>query len=355
MAVVVGLATISSANASQKLSSIPNNKPSFNNADDLLKAQNRIHKSRFVDEQIAHDVRLKAMADYAKQIAMQVAMRTGMQNINRVLDTHARQLDAIYDFQPLMIHGKVVPPVVTEAVDLYNQSGAMQIRLTDRVYDIVAQARITSTQPNWRNYLHFPNEYDAFNDYIYLTSGMKPQTAVEKKVWQQATKEGWNIGIAQSNTVLLEAMDRLNRDYIGMIRFHRLVAEGKLDMPALSSYQLSDKSTGTRLLMGEKLLQITSLPQFKQSTNEPDTSNQNHVLDQIYIKDLQELNHDVVVEKQDDNTLVAQQINKAQQDISVIDEPDWLKTDIQETQYTRSVITRKIIDDVAYLNQQNMQ
>lgn len=349
LATAVVMATISSANASSDIYFDSGNSHYFTDVNDLLKAQSKVHRSSKIEKEMANDVRLKAIADYAKQVAMQVSMRTGMKNINDVLDRHSRQLDAIYDFQPLMIHSKVVPPVVTEAVDLYNQSGAMQIRLTDRVYDIVSQARISSTAPNWRDYLNFPKESDAYNDYIYMTAGMKPETGLEKKIWEQATKEGWDIGIAQSNTVLLEAMDRLNRDYVGMIRFHRLVAEGKLDMPAISSYELYDNSNGTRMLMGETLFQITSLPQFKKAPSDVRKIFKGDIASRGYLQGSEQMKHDAPVQEEPKNTVVNQQVSKAQNDIPVISNPNWLKTDVKETEYTRMVITKKIIDEVTSL------
>lgn len=350
LATAVGLATISTANAAPKIYFDSGNDTFFTSADELLKAQSRVQKSKSVSDQIANEVRLRAISDYAKQVAMQVSIRAGMKNINTVLSQNARQLDAIYNFQPLMIHSKVVPPVVTEAVDLYNQSGAMQIRLTDRVYDIVSQARISSTPPNWRDYLNFPNDQDAYNDYIYLTAGMKPETSLEKRIWAEATKEGWDIGMSQSNTVLLEAMDRLNRDYIGMIRFHRLVAEGKLDMPAISSYELYDNSNGTRLLMGEKLFQITSLPEFKKAPSDVRKVYGGEVSDFGYLKQSEIMQHDTPVTHEPQNEVVNEQVSRAQNNIPVIETPSWLATDIQETDYLRSVITKKILNDVQELD-----
>lgn len=352
LASAVSLATISSANAAPTIYFDSGNDTFFTNANDLLKAQNRVQRSKSVSDQIANEVRLRTLSDYAKQVAMQVSMRAGMKNINTVLKENSRQLDAIYNFQPLMIHSKIVPPVVTEAVDLYNQSGAMQVRLTDRVYDIVSQARISSTPPNWRDYLNFPNEQDAYNDYIYLTAGMKPETSLEKKIWEEATKEGWDIGISQSNTVLLEAMDRLNRDYVGMIRFHRLVAEGKLDMPAISRYDLYDNSTGSRLLMGEKLFQITSLPQFKKVPTDVKRVLGGEVSDLGYLQHSEVMEHDKPVTQEPENVVVNEQVSRAQNNIPVIDTPNWLKTDIEETAYIRSVITRKILNDVQELDKQ---
>lgn len=87
--------------------------------------------------------------------------------INNIIQTDSRQLDAIYNFNALMIQGKVVPPVISEANDLYNQKGTDQIRLTKRVYNIEKQASFSSTAPNWRSYLNVNYEADAFDKILH--------------------------------------------------------------------------------------------------------------------------------------------------------------------------------------------
>ncbi|MFC0821259.1 type IV secretory system conjugative DNA transfer family protein [Moraxella marmotae] len=97
----------------------------FATTDDFLKAQSRIHRSGKLAGGMEDAVRLKAVEDYAKSVAMQASIRNHMREVSQTISANSRNLDAIYDFSPLMIQGKVVPPVVVEAVDLYNQSGKM--------------------------------------------------------------------------------------------------------------------------------------------------------------------------------------------------------------------------------------
>lgn len=215
-----------------------------------------------LQDTITQELKLKAIYDYAFNLAVQSSVRSNMGNINQTIQNVSRELDAIYNFEPLMIHGKVVPPVITEANTLYHQDNPYQIRLTDRVYDIKAQARFSSTAPNWRDYLNFPDESAAFDSDVFLTKALAPKGKREKEVWAKATKKGWELGQRESNKILLDAFDRLNRDYTGMIKFHQLVIEGRIDMPAVRSYDLYNTNEGMRLLMGEKLFNIEKLPAF---------------------------------------------------------------------------------------------
>lgn len=214
----------------------------------------------------SEEMRLQTMYEYSYNMALQASIRGNMAQINRDIQRVARDLDAIYNFEPLMIHGKVVPPVITEANDIYNQDNPLQIRLTDKIYNITSQARFSSTAPNWRNYLSFPNEQNAFLDQLFTMDTLKPTNSKERAVWERASKEGWTSGRVQSLRILEDAMNRLNRDYIGMIKFHQLVFEGRIDMPAVRGYDLYNTNEGQRLLLGEKLFQIERLPTF----NTPD-------------------------------------------------------------------------------------
>lgn len=212
---------------------------------------------------IGQDIRYKNIYDHARSIAIRASMSTSLNNFDDVIQSKARELDAIYNFQPLMIADRVVPPVITEARNLYNQLGKDQIRLSTAVFNIDKQAYFSSNPPNWRNYLKFRNEGAAFERFSYLGGDLSPKDVNEQRIWEQATLEGWDIGNREANKVIEQGMQRLNKDYIGMIRFHQLVLEGKITMPSVSNYNLYDTNSGDRLVVDEQLLRIDVLPTFK--------------------------------------------------------------------------------------------
>ena len=57
-------------------------------------------------------------------------------------------------------------------------------------------------------------------------------------------------------------MDRMNRDFTGMLRFHTFVMQGKLRMPAVASEQIPVTQQGETMAVDETLLRITTLPAF---------------------------------------------------------------------------------------------
>lgn len=81
---------------------------------------------------------------------MKAGLRKQLTHIHGIVESKSRELDTIYDFGNLMIKDRVVPAVITEARDLYNQDGAYVLRLSGAYYKIEQQPRFASVPPNWR-------------------------------------------------------------------------------------------------------------------------------------------------------------------------------------------------------------
>lgn len=268
LALMVALCAVStssqawSSGGSNRNSTVMNEE--INSASDLLRFQSKMSKSnaKSQEELLSKSLKLRAMTEYAKSVAIRSGIKSRINEIHNAVLASSRELDAIYDFAPLMIDGIVVPPVVSEANNLYNQKGDTQINRAEKIFKIERQARFASTAVNWRQYLNFPVEASAFEKYAYVAGDMKPQDAIEQQAWEEATIEGWNLGVQQANIILEQGMARLNRDYIGMVRFHTFVMQGKLSMPIINKYQLYDTNTGMTMVMDEELLRISVLPTF---------------------------------------------------------------------------------------------
>lgn len=236
----------------------------INDVYDLLRFQNQSGSNKSRTNLVEQQMRLKLLEDYARQSAMKAAMIATNKQINQIIQSHARQLDGIYNFNALMIQGKVIPPVISEANDLYNQKGVDQLKLTKRIYNIEKQASFSSTAPNWRSYLNVNYEADAFDKISFMGGDLAPKNQEEMRAWRKATFAGWNIGVNEANIALQQKLERLNRDFIGMVRFHTMALQGRISMPVISSYNLYDKNNGIQWAIDEKLLRIEALPQFKQ-------------------------------------------------------------------------------------------
>jgi defect-in-organelle-trafficking protein DotC len=207
----------------------------------------------------AQKARAQAIIDTGLSVGLKAGLSWQLGNVESAVGKMSRDLELIYDFNPLLIHKRVVPPVITEARNLYNQDGDYAVRLSGAFYKIERQARFTSVAPNWREYLVFPK---ATVDRSGLMGYMAPTSDEERAAWRMAVKNGWDQGVEQANIMLTQAMDRLNRDIGGMSRFHRFVTTGKVSMPAIASEDIPITQKGATMSVDETLLRITTLPEF---------------------------------------------------------------------------------------------
>lgn len=168
-----------------------------------------------------------------------------------------------------MIADRVVAPVITEARDLYNQDGDYALRLSGAYYKIESQARFSSVAPNWRDYLNFPNTTLTRSALMISLASLLPRDSEERRVWRLAVYDGWRQGVEQANLMLQHALDRMNRDFLGMIRFHKFVAQHKITMPIVADEFISvnKNENGQEMAVDETLLRITTLPEFDAKIN----------------------------------------------------------------------------------------
>lgn len=207
--------------------------------------------------------RVQAILDTALSVGIKSGIAWQLRNIQNAINRRAREFDTVYDFGHLLIRDRVVPPVITEAKDLYSQDGDLALRLSGAYYKIERQARFTSVAPNWREYLTFPK---ATLDQNMLANALKPRDRAERKVWELAVTDGWRQGVEQANLMLTGGLDRLNRDFTGMMRFHTFEKQGKIMMPAVATESIAVTKEGRTMAVDETLLRITALPDFSADT-----------------------------------------------------------------------------------------
>lgn len=206
----------------------------------------------------------KALYESAFSIGVKAGLANQLWNITNSIKAHERELDTIYDFTPLLIQERVIPPVLSQANDIYSQSDAVTLRLSGSLYKIVSQARFTSVPPNWRGYLTFPS-IDVKTQ--LLSTLIYPKSGVEKELWKVAMQNGWEQGVKQAQDILTNSLDRLNRDFTGMILFHKLVLEGKISLPVIAQSTINVTNNGSSMSVDESLLRITQLPSFNDKVN----------------------------------------------------------------------------------------
>ena len=181
--------------------------------------------------------------------------------INEILRRYEAQLDAVYDFHPLVLAvggGQTLmrPPIVSAAELAFALGDDGQVaRETSCIYQITREAELASAPPNWRSYLVRgwaapPRPADA---------GL-PRSDAEIPYWNKWVAEGWAAGEKQAVEIFLSDLGRLQRDIEGMARYRVLLRAGLVEEPKLV-FQDKDVDGGPAdLHIGDRTVRITDQP-----------------------------------------------------------------------------------------------
>ncbi|TAK73422.1 MAG: type IV secretion system protein DotC, partial [Gammaproteobacteria bacterium] len=196
----------------------------------------------------------------AMSIGAQGGLSWASDHINANLEKDRKYLESIYNFNGMMLSHGVIPPVLEEGDFSLNLADPNTIRVSDRTYKIVQQARFVTTPPNWREYLWMNYPKPALPDKTLL-----PRTAEEQKVWKKGIAVGWERGIQQANTIFQQNLARLKRDYQGMALYRKLLQEKMISQPFVSRTELGITGDGNDMRVNDQVLRIVELPQLQTS------------------------------------------------------------------------------------------
>ena len=215
---------------------------------------------------VEQQARIEAMLELVKQKGIKLGINDYLKETRSVIQSQERHLDSIYNFKPYMIKNVIIPPVIIESKDLIETPNPLSYKTTKQTYKIDKQARFSTRAPDWRQYLTFPT-LDSNVDYVtFIPKEMLPSNQQERTLWEKEATKAYKAGLIEGKNILDDAIGRLNKDFLGMLKFHEFVIEGKLSMPAISSQALAVAATQDSMALDMKLLQIQQLPQFNANT-----------------------------------------------------------------------------------------
>lgn len=203
-------------------------------------------------------IRVKALEDTALSLAAQGGLASASKQINRHLDKERWSLETIYNFNGMMLSHGVLPPVLEQGDNSLNLADPTTIRVADKTYRIVQQARFATTPPNWREYLVMNFTQPELPHRFLL-----PKNSEESKIWRKAIKMGWEKGVQQSYNIFQQNLARLKRDYQGMILYRKLLQEKMISAPYVSRTELGVTGDGSDMRINDQVLRITALPQLQ--------------------------------------------------------------------------------------------
>jgi len=207
-------------------------------------------------------LRVKALEDTAMSLGAQGGLSWSSRIIDKRLEKDKWYLETIYNFNGMMLSHGVIPPVLEEGDNSLNLDDPNTIRVADKTYKIVAQARFATTPPHWRDYL-----WMAYPDPEIPNKVLLPKTKVESKIWRHAIRVGWENGVQQSYSIFQQNLARLKRDYRGMILYRKLLAERMITPPFVAKTELGITGNGTDMRINDQVLRIVESPKLQTDSN----------------------------------------------------------------------------------------
>lgn len=228
--------------------------------DELLKIEGNPVETDLTEED---KLRLPAMKETALTFGAQAGLAYASWELNKILETQSAQLDKIYNFNSIMSRGPdgvmVLPPVISEAKSLYEitDEEGKSLRVADQAYEIIEQARFTSVAPMWHTYL--VRNYTTPSEPPSL---ILPTNDAEREHWQKHLKQGWDAGIKQAKEIFDVDLNRLDRDYQGMIRYLALLNEGKVSDTVVAKGMLGTTGDGQAMRVNDRTIRIMKDPEL---------------------------------------------------------------------------------------------
>lgn len=98
-------------------------------------------------------IRSQSLRDTALSVGARGGLAWRAAQINKVLLQHENMLYRLFNFNAMLLDKNVLPPVLTDARNTLTLGGTDTIRIADRTFQIIEQAKFVTAVPVWRDYL----------------------------------------------------------------------------------------------------------------------------------------------------------------------------------------------------------
>ena len=205
------------------------------------------------------NIRDRAIKQAAEALGMQAGLAHESKVIDRILMSHAQNLNQIYRFQSIMIKNNVLPPVIEKSQNALQIGHQGQIiRLGGKTYKIIKQVRFVTAPPTWRTYLWLSFPAPRMPAKVLL-----PKTQKERTIWRHALSNGWQQGMAQALHIYQLNLHRLVRDYTGMVLYRKLLAEHMISPSAVTKKAKGITGNSQHMVIDDQVWHIVSQPELQ--------------------------------------------------------------------------------------------
>ncbi len=177
--------------------------------------------SRQLEVSFSEEKRASAMRFAAIGYGARAGLARRGWEINRMLKRHAAQLSRIFRFRDLLLTKggfSVMPPVAAETRSAFRLGrDGSRAAIARRVVRILAAERLVSAPPDWRDYL-----MRRWAEAEAPVSVLFPRDRGERESWRGWVAEGWLRGVTLADDIFAADLDRLGRDFEGIVLWRRL-------------------------------------------------------------------------------------------------------------------------------------
>jgi len=207
-------------------------------------------------------IRLNALRDTAVTVGAQAGLAWRAEEIRCMLKEQSRTLDHIYNFHGLMLRNNVLPPVLAEGRRDLNIADCDSIRTADTVYRMLSRPCFVAMPPHWRDYIWLK-----FEQPEEPNASLLPKTHEEATIWNCYVRKGWQQGIEQAEQIFAANLARLNRDYKGMVLYHKLYAQNMVSEPFVAKSNLGVTGDSREMRVNDRILRITATSQLNTNSH----------------------------------------------------------------------------------------
>lgn len=210
-----------------------------------------------VDENVGLQIR----GDAIKEAAWSYGARGGLAYRTFTIQRRIAELDGVltktFDFRTLLLKAPsglmIEPPIITDAQKAVLVAGGGQsAAVADRIIRINRIARIVTAPRDWHLYL----ERD-WGKVEPPPATLLPRDVAERDAWRKFVKEGWEAGVTQADETFQADLDRMTTDYVGMVRYRELLAQGMVSAPYALHEDRGITGGGAEMRIGDRGVTIT--------------------------------------------------------------------------------------------------
>lgn len=205
------------------------------------------------DPKLRQEVREKIVTEAALSYASKYALYWEAKQTNRHMMQQARMLDQIFDFRAITLGYNLLPPILRESRHNVNAESNTILRVSDRFIEILQPATFMSVIPTWRQYLLLQ-----YNKPEKPNHNLEPKNPAERRVWDQALVQGWNAGRLQASQIFRNHSGILQRDFIGMVLYHQLLAQGMISPSHAATANLGVTGDEKSMQLNDRMVKITA-------------------------------------------------------------------------------------------------